>query len=344
MIEPAPPRPHPSAFFSPPRAVPVQPLQWSVRRRVLACLDNEEGSRSVLGHALAVATSLDLPVTLARVLETSFRFDVPADPVQWQQQRHRGRDQLERLVRGEAGATAEVESVLLAGPPAEELDRWARDHDVSLVVLGTHDFEQGEHEGLGTTAQRMLARAEASLLLVPPAAADASGYRRLLVPLDGSSRAESVLPIAIRIARAHHAELVLAHVVPQLEVVRFGVAKRGLNELHERLDQRNDAEARSYLEDLRRRMLGEPFPVRTLVVRNGDARAQLRRLMIDQAVDLVILSSHGSTGLADMPCGSVTEYLALHAPKPMLIVRPNFAIAFEPRSDGRPERVGDAAS
>ena len=343
MIQPAPPRLHPSAFFSP-RTAPGHPLQPSVRQRVLACLDNSEGSRSVLGHALAVATSLDLPVTLARVLETSFRFDVPADPVEWQQHRHRGRDQLERLARGEAGATTDIESVLLAGPPAEELDRWARDHDVSLVVLGTHDFEQGEHEGLGTTAQRMLARAEASLLLVPPAAVDASGYRRLLVPLDGSSRAESVLPVAIRIARAHHAELLLAHVVPQLEIVRFGAVQRSPSELRERLDERNDAEARSYLEDLRRRMLGEAFPVRTLVARDGDARAQLRRLMIDQAVDLVVLSSHGSTGLADMPCGSVTEYLAMHAPAPMLIVRPNFAIAFEPRAEARPERVVDAAS
>ena len=340
MIQPAPPGPHPSVFFSPPRAAPTRPLQASGQRRVLACLDNKEGSRSVLGHALAVANSLDLPITLARVLESSFRFDAPADPVQWQQQRHRGRDQLERLARGEAGATTEVESVLLAGPPAEELDRWARDHDVSLVVLGTHDFEQGEREGLGTTAQRLLASAEASLLLVPPAAADAAGYRRLLVPLDGSSRAESVLPVAVRIARAQHAELVLAHIVPQLEVVRFGVAERSLRELRERLDQRNDAEARSYLETLRRRMLDEPFPVRTLIARDGDARAQLRRLVIDEAVDLVVLSSHGSTGLPDMPCGSVTEYLAMHAPAPMLIVRPNFAIAFEPG----PERVGDAAS
>lgn len=344
MIQPAPPGPHPSVFFSPPRAAPTRALQASGQRRILACLDNKEGSRSVLGHALAVANSLDLPITLARVLESSFRFDAPADPLQWQQQRHRGRDQLERLARGEAGATTEVESVLLAGPPAEELDRWARDHDVSLVVLGTHDFEQGEREGLGTTAQRLLARAEASLLLVPPAAADAAGYRRLLVPLDGSSRAESVLPVAVRIARAQHAELVLAHIVPQLEVVRFGVAERSLRELRERLDQRNDAEARSYLETLRRRMLDEPFPVRTLIARDGDARAQLRRLVIDEAVDLVVLSSHGSTGLPDMPCGSVTEYLAMHAPAPMLIVRPNFAIAFGPRPEARPERVGGAAS
>lgn len=340
MIQPAPPQPHAPVFFSPPRAAATRPLQSGVRRRVLACLDNSEGSRSVLGHALAVATSLDLPITLARVLETSYRFDAPADPVLWQQQRHRSRDQLERLARGEAGAPTDVESVLLAGPPAEELDRWARDHDVSLVALGTRDFDQSGHEGLGTTAQRMLARAEASLLLVPPAAADAAGYRRLLVPLDGSIRAESVLPVAIRIARAHHAELVLAHVVPQREVTRFGVARAG----RPGLDQRNDAEAQSYLDELRRRMLGEPFPVRTLVATNGDARVQLRRLMIDQAVDLVVLSSHGSTGLPDMPCGSVTEYLAIHAPAPMLIVRPNFAIAFEPGREARPEPVGGAAS
>ena len=334
MMQPAPPTPfRPSAFFTGSRPTAlggdgVRPLAQA--GRVLACLDDSAGSSAVVRHALAIARSLDLSVTLARVLETPHHIESPADPLEWQLQRNQGREQLERMAMLEVDAATAVESVLLAGPAAEELSHWAQDHEVSLMVLGTQGWDGHFQGGLGTTAQKVLDRALASLLFVPPSAGggEIASYRRLLVPLDGSSRAESVLPIATRIARAHRAELILAHVVPHLEVVRFGTLEPQTRELRDKLDEHNDKSAHSYLEGLRRQLGNEEFPIRTIVARDGDARAQLRRMTIEQDIDLVVLSSHGWSGLADMACGSVTEYLATHAPAPLLIVRPNFAIGF----------------
>src|SRR3546814_15735031 len=57
------------------------------------------------------------------------------------------------------------------------------------------------------------------ILLVPPnAEPKPDSYRRIVVPLDGSCWAESVLPVATRLARAADAELVLAHIVPRPEL------------------------------------------------------------------------------------------------------------------------------
>ena len=348
MIQTAPPGPHAEPVFftaaggaAEPRLRPQSDPGVS---GVLACLGQSPESRAIVGHAQAVAKSLGLPLTLARVLDVPRSFGTPADPVEWQLRRSRGREQLERLARIDASDPPEVHSVLLSGVPAEELTRWGADHAVSLMVAGTRDGE-GPGSGLGATAQRLLASANASLLLVPPSAAEQDGpdYRRLLVPLDGSSRAESVLPIAIRIARAHKAELILAHVVPPLEVVEPGLLETETRALRDRLDRRNDEIARGYLEQLRRGMLGEAFPVRTLVARDGDPRGQLRRLAMEQASDLIVLASHGASGLADVPCGSVTEYLATHAPAPLLIVRSAFSVGFSKATRRGAERVEAAA-
>lgn len=349
MIQPAPPSPRAQPAFFTAAARPAEPpprvQAMEGRNGVLACLGRSSESRAVVGHALAVAKSLGLAVTLARVLDVPRSFGSPADPVEWQLRRSRGRVQLDQLARFEALDAPDVDSVLLSGPPAEELSRWAADHDVTMMVLGTRDGATGDGVGLGTTAQRLLAGANASLLLVPPSSTEsgAPDYRRLLVPLDGSSRAESVLPIAIRIARAHKAEVILAHVVPPLEVVQQGFLDSDARELRDRLDARNDENARAYLGKLRRGMLGDAFPVRTLVARDGDPRAQLRRLAAEQAADLIIIASHGASGLADVPCGSVTEYLATHAPAPLLIIRSTFTVGFAESARAGPDRIDAAA-
>ena len=90
----------------------------------------------------------------------------------------------------------------------------------------------------------------------------------------------------------------------------------------------NERRAREYLDELRGKLRGDGLPVSAIISVNGDARAELRRLAIQQHIDLIVLSSHGQSGLTDVPCGSVTEYLATHAPAPMLIVRPNFIHGF----------------
>jgi len=347
MTQPVPPSPNqqPAFFTAAAQATGQRPVlqRQQEQNRVLACLGSSPSSQAIIAHAVGISKSLDLPVTIARVLDMPAPFGTPADPVDWQLRRRQGHDQLAHFAQSDATGP-QVESVLLSGSPADELQRWAADHAVSLIVLGTKDSADRMHPGLGTTAQSMLSNAESSLLLVPSFAAerDQHGYRRLLVPLDGSARAESVLPVAIRIARAHRAELLLAHVVPPIEVVPPALLQPATRELRDRLEKRNDETARSYLERLRRGMVEEPFPTRAIVARDGDPRAELRRLAAAEAADLIVLASHGASGLADVPCGSVTEYLATHAPAPLLIVRSSFSVGFHRSGSGSSAPVAAA--
>lgn len=309
--------------------------------RVLACIDGSHTGVAVVRHALAVADGLDLPVTVGRVVETSRLHEGPADPLEWQMRRSECRRNLEQIASAQGRGGKELESVLLAGPAVDELANWSRDNDVTLMTLATHERARHGSSGLGSTAQGVLDRAETSLLLVPVDRPDGEtiSYRRILVPLDGSPRAESVLPVATRLARAHDAELILAHAVPRLETVGEAAPEAQARDLCARLADHNERGARAYLEELRGRLWNENLRVRSIISNQGDPRAQLRRLVADQHVDLVVMSSHGRSGMGDMPCGSVTEYLATHASVPLLIVRPNFAHVFGSAGDSPAETV-----
>jgi nucleotide-binding universal stress UspA family protein len=295
--------------------------------RLLACLDDGPESDVILDQALAVAKGFDLSVSAARVLETTRQGRAPADPLEWQARRREGLNHLDRLVAAPNRRGSKIERVLLAGPAAGELTGWAIDQGVTLMVLGTRD-RRGDRSGLGATAQEVMETGAASLLLIPPGRAAMPPCRRILVPLDGSQRAESVLPLVARLARAHGAELVLAHVVPRIQTLGNQRLEVPTHTLYLRLAEQNERAARDYLSGLEARLRKEGLPVRAIVVPEGDPRRELLRLASDQRADLIIVTSHGSSGITDDPYGSVTQHLATHAPAPLLIVRPDFAHVF----------------
>lgn len=306
---------------------------------ILACLDDSAWGDGILDQALAVGGALGLTVTAARVLEATRRAGSPVDPFEWQVRRRECLERLARLVRRTGRTGPEVDQVLLAGPAADELLGWGRDNGIGLMALGTREGAPGDG-GLGRTTQQVLERAGVSMLLVPAGHSGRLPYRRLLVPLDGSCRAESVLPVATRLSRATGAELILAHIVPRSEAI----GEEAAHALCLRLIKQNERNARDYLDALEARMWRERLPVRAIVSTGGDPRTELRRLAMTLGADLIIVSSHGRNGMADVPCGSVTEYLATHAPAPLLVVRPNFADLFaRPFQGAQPTLAGSAA-
>jgi nucleotide-binding universal stress UspA family protein len=214
---------------------------------------------------------------------------------------------------------------LIEGHAAEELCSWAQHHDTDLTVLSSHGARGRTEWGLASTAMKLVERAPGSVLVVPSESVAPSGgvarYRRLLVPLDGSLRAESVLPLAVRIAAHQGAELLLAHIVPQPEITQIGPLSAEDLELRERLQRRNERVAGEYLDRLRSRLAESAVSLRVLVLRGGDVRGRLAHLVGDEAADLVVLSSRGQGGRGDVPCGSVTTYLMTHVTAPLLIVR-----------------------
>jgi nucleotide-binding universal stress UspA family protein len=294
-------------------------------RCVVACLDGSELGERALPHALAAASALGAPLTLLRVLELAPGQRSPADPMEWEIRRREARDYLDRLARSGSTAEAAVEMELIEGRAAEEICRWTARREAGLTVACTHGAGGRSPWVLASTARKLLDRAPGSLLLVPAAASAATGAAhdgRVLVPLDGSPQAESVLPIALRIASAQRAELLVVHVVPVPELTEIGPLDAADLELRDRIMRRNERVARTYLDRVRAHLCDPDVTLRTAILTGGDVATRLARFAVDEHADLLVLAAHGRGGARfGTPCGGVTADLIARSSVPLLIVR-----------------------
>jgi len=140
-------------------------------------------------------------------------------------------------------------------------------------------------------------------------------YRKVMIPLDGSSFAEHALPLARTIARACDAELHLVVVVPPLaeaytEGVFFGTAD---------LEAEVVARQKAYLARVRQQL--DEMKVSTAVL-EGEVAGCLCSHAAAEGADLVVMATHGRGPLARFWLGSVADEVIRHAPLPVLLVHP----------------------
>jgi nucleotide-binding universal stress UspA family protein len=136
-------------------------------------------------------------------------------------------------------------------------------------------------------------------------------FKRILVPLDGSTRAESALPVAARIARAYGGSLTLLQVVE-------ATTQQGA--YLEPLIEDEKAEATSYLEKVV--TSAELAGVKTdIKVRVGAVAHTIITEAQASHENLIVMCSHGYTGFKRWALGSVAQKIARHAPVPVLILR-----------------------
>lgn len=292
---------------------------------VLVCLDGSPGAEVSLPYAIGIAKTFGSALTLVRVMShkrTEHLGSHTSDVVGWEIARREASGYLERVQNGLSDTLGQrVEVRLEQGLPAERIVDLARDIDADLIVLSSHGEGVGAHANLGTTAQHVLAIARCSVFVVHRSSAPVSVLpKRLLIPLDGSLRSESVLPTAARIARAYEAELLLVHVVQEPLPTLVLHAPEDLSLAHE-LALRLELAANRYLESLRERLTHESTAVRVLVVRHANERQALLEVSSREQADLVVLSAHGSACDPVHSFGSVTTDLLAHSPLPMLVLQ-----------------------
>jgi nucleotide-binding universal stress UspA family protein len=297
-------------------------------RHVLVPLDGSELAKCVLPFAAVVAHAFGARITLLRVLEPVGDSTVSShvDPLLWQISQAAARSELNAIASEleRAGATARVE--IVSGIAAEQIIRVAEEEHVDLIALSSHGERGLSGWLLSSTVQKVALRAPTSILIVPGYAC--SGQRigslrlaRILLPLDCSPRAECTLPVARALARADDAELVLAHVVSEIELPRRMSSSAADLALAAQLTERNRAEAEHYLSDLQRQVVADGTRARGRIVVAPRCARTLRALADEEHVDLLVLCAHGATGYAGERYGTVAARLLQSSNRPMLIVQ-----------------------
>jgi len=142
-------------------------------------------------------------------------------------------------------------------------------------------------------------------------------YERVLIPLDGSELAETILPFAERIAGPLDAEVLLLSVVEPMSAVAglAGGAVVGPDALFLR-----QMEAKKYLGEVAARLEAKGLRVRTLLGL-GMPAGEIVEFAKAERADLIAMTTHGRSGLRRVVFGSVAEAVLRTAPVPVLMIR-----------------------
>lgn len=141
-------------------------------------------------------------------------------------------------------------------------------------------------------------------------------FQHILVPLDGSRRAESVLPLAATIARSNGASLLLLHVIP-LSMGGTGYQLLPTDSQETASDAYQAALA--YLARIKRSEHLRALPVEAYLV-IGPVPQRILFSIETRAIDLVVMCSRGASDLKRWTPGSVAQHIARHSRVPVLIL------------------------
>lgn len=296
-------------------------------RRILFPTDFSDHADRALPHALWLAEEFGAELHMLHALV--LHADDPANPAKafpgvddaYDRLQSWAADRMEETVDGVDRPDVEVirarERGIAAAPTIVE---YSDDNEVDVIVMATHGRRGVRRALLGSVAEEVLRTAGCPVLTVrPDGAADTGGRpERILVPVDFSEHSDLILASAGALARRFGAALDVLHVMVQLNYpdpyVVDAAALRAMAE-----DARETVP--ETLAEKAAEVIGDDVPVESHV-RVGVAAAGIVEFAEERGSDMVVVGSHGRTGMERIFLGSVAEGVVRQAPCPVLTVKP----------------------
>ena len=236
--------------------------------------------------------------------------------------RENERAELERVVAQARERGLATTNALLEGPVAFALNAYCQDAAIDLVVMTTHGRGGLKRLVLGSVAEEFVRTSGVPVLLAQADSRDTAvsitpeAIRIILVPLDGTVEAETVLPHAVVFARMSNAELVLTKMVVASLDTAITI---GPDSLRSYLDHLRD-QAEAYLAKVAAGLPSD-LRVRTATVTAETPAAGVLACAKREKADLIAMVTHGRRGWQRIALGSVAESVMRKASMPVLLVR-----------------------
>jgi len=319
---------------------------------ILVPLDGSQLAECVLPHVVAIAQSFNAEITLLRILEQNQTGSSAQlfDLLNWQINKTKAVLYLEKTKTRFQESGFRARTSVLEGLEAEGITEYAQNQGIKLIVLSSHGRNGLTQWGISNVTQKIILGSLTSLLIIrahqsgeqPAKLSKTPLYQRILVPLDGSQRAENVLPIITQLAHFHQSQVHLVQVVQTPEMARQMPPSPEDIDLSNRLVTRNREEAVRYLEQVKSRSILEGIAVQTHLITSDNAAVALHQLAEQEQIDLVTLSAHGYSGMHQWPYGSMVNNFIMYGKISLLIVQ-DLPAKQEPIPSGlspgeRPER------
>lgn len=353
--------------------------------RILVPLDGSTLAERILPHAEYFSRIFGSDIMLLQVLDPTMVSETSAhvDPLSWQIRKAESAMYMQHTVdrirqelaiseaaREVENAPAEkpkggmVDFVILEGKTAESIVNYAHTENIDLIMMTTHGAGGLSRWSISSVTQKVI-----NLVYLPvfieraygpaPVVDQAFRYRRILLPIDSSRRAESALAVGIALAGAAAEEwrlqgggepgqglpfiprtgsptsLLLTAVIKPPELPIPEPYPGEIHQLCQELMNLSREAVLKYLSQMKDRL---PVPTDTRVLEHRSVPAAIQELAgSDEEVDLVVFSAHGNTAQFDWPYGSIARNYIDHGTKPVLIIQD------VPRSQVKPTAAEIAA-
>lgn len=207
-------------------------------------------------------------------------------------------------------------SGIAAGPT---IVRYAAHHDVDMVVMGTHGRRGLNHLMLGSVAEEVVRSADCPVLTVRARETPApQAFKRFLLPMDFSEHSEPALCAAHALATDFGASLQLLHVVEPLQ-------NMGISNYSHEIGVKWESSQKEAAEEIMKKAcddLGTKAVAHTFKTVSGKPADAIPIVAEEYDGDLIIIPTHGRTGLKRFLMGSVAEKVVRHARCPVLTLKP----------------------
>jgi nucleotide-binding universal stress UspA family protein len=296
--------------------------------RMLIPLDGSKLAENVLPYARALAGALDLRIELLSVVDLmDFARTTHAghvrdfDPIIEAAVRE-GEQYLEGVARSFTGR--KVTCVVEQGQADQIIIEKAAGDKETLIGMATRG-RSGIHRWLmGSVAEKVLRGATNPLLLVrgdeEGKSDGAATLKSIVVPLDGSKLAETVLPRAVELAKKLSLEIVLTRAY-QIPLSTYGGAEAAYIPNPNALMNVVKEEAGAYLEAMVDELRQNGVEKVSSILLLGSGADEIIDLARTTPDNLIAMCTHGRSGVKRWALGSVTEKVVRHSGDPVLVVR-----------------------
>lgn len=293
-------------------------------------LDGSPLAESALPYALALGDAMRVPVTLVHVVplpKLSLDYQLRYDAAEEATLLVRASETLKARAQSLRAGTRRVETYVVAGDAAEEVVRFAERSAGRCIVMATHGWGGVLHWAFGSVARKVLTSATVPTLVVRPRTVSErpeqpATIRNILVPLDGSDLARAALTLVKTFAEPLGTAVTLVRIVP-IPGAMYSASPYTPMMTQPYFDETIAAQREAAVAalDVIAGDLRETGITATSVVQAGSPANELLDLLADGQYDLVVMSSHGRTGVKRWVLGSVAERLVEASHTPVLIVR-----------------------
>ncbi len=289
--------------------------------KIVVPLDGSDTAETALPYAEEFAHRLNSELVLYHVCGSEHEHFVRMHKV-YLDEISRG---IEERLRARQAPAMKVTTQIDVGQPAENVCNLVQDQQIGLVIMSAvgASVPRVAH-ALGSVADEVCRTVPVPVLLIRPEfARRAAGAPQLvssiLVPTDGSELSDRVLPVAEELSQRLNAGITLFRMARIVNPAGLdGADTLGINYLQ--LTQQQEQLVRSDLLELEKRLQAKGITVASEVTTGTDAAEEIIQIGTKVGADLVVMSTHGRSGIQRWAMGSIAERVLRHGTLPLLLV------------------------